>query len=67
MESQVASPLVLALMCLTRCLLPVAALLGVSYLLRRFGLIPGSPGEGSHAQAEQGEGHLGGGLRHGEN
>ena len=34
-----ANPIIVALLCVARCLIPLAIILGVSYLLRRFGLI----------------------------
>lgn len=41
MEEASANPIVMALLFIGRCLVPVAFLLGISYLLRRFGLIQG--------------------------
>jgi hypothetical protein len=39
------SPLVILLMFVSRCLVPLAVMLGISYLLRRLGLIRESPPE----------------------
>lgn len=38
-----ANPLVIFLMFIARCLVPLALMLGVSYLLKRFGLIQEPP------------------------
>lgn len=43
MENANANPLIVALLCLIRCLVPLAIMLGISYLLKRFGLIAESP------------------------
>jgi len=43
MPDPAADPLVLALLFVARCLFPVGALLGLSYLLRRLGLVQGPP------------------------
>jgi hypothetical protein len=47
-------PIIIALLFILRCLIPLALMLGVSYLLRRFGLIhePPSPDEVSKAKDE---------------
>lgn len=45
MDEASANPIVMALLFIGRCLVPVALLLGISYLLRRFGLIQGPPEE----------------------
>jgi hypothetical protein len=39
------NPIFIALLCVARCLIPILALLGISYLLRRFGFIakPSAP------------------------
>jgi len=34
-----ANPIYVALLCIARCLIPLIILFGISYLLRRFGLI----------------------------
>jgi hypothetical protein len=42
-----ANPIYVALLCILRCLVPLLIMLGISYLLRRFGFIakPTSPPE----------------------
>lgn len=40
-QDSAANPLVLALLFIARCLVPVGLLLGLSYLLRRLGLVQG--------------------------
>ena len=41
-----ANPLIMGLLFIGRCLVPVVLMLGVSYLLRRWGLIQGPTQEG---------------------
>lgn len=36
---ETANPVIIALMFVLRCLVPLAIMLGISYLLRRFGLL----------------------------
>jgi hypothetical protein len=43
MQDSAANPVVVALLLLARCLIPVGILLGFSHLLRRLGLVQGSP------------------------
>lgn len=43
MQHLPANPLILALLFIARCLIPVGILLGLSYLVRRLGLIQESP------------------------
>lgn len=43
MENANANPLIVALLCLVRCLVPLVIMLGISYLLKRLGLIAESP------------------------
>ncbi len=70
MNEPTASPLVVPLLFLLRCLVPVILLLGVSYLLKRLGLIAEPPtpppgfnnGNGGNGHPENGEG----GLAHGK-
>lgn len=42
-----ANPVIIALLCIARCLVPLVILFGISYLLRRFGVIakPAPPPE----------------------
>jgi hypothetical protein len=37
------NPVIIALMFILRCLVPLAIMLGISYLLRRYGLITAPP------------------------
>jgi NADH:ubiquinone oxidoreductase subunit B-like Fe-S oxidoreductase len=39
MGDATANPIFIALLCIARCLVPLVILFGISYLLRRFGLI----------------------------
>jgi hypothetical protein len=39
MGDATANPIFVALLCVARCLIPVLLLFGISYLLRRFGVI----------------------------
>ncbi len=39
MGDATANPLYIALLCVVRCLVPLLILFGISYLLRRFGII----------------------------
>ena len=48
MERSSANPLFLALFFMIRCLVPLLIMLGVSYLLRRLGLIKESPPPSNH-------------------
>jgi hypothetical protein len=43
METANANPLIVALLCLVRCLVPLVIMLGISYLLKRLGWIAESP------------------------
>lgn len=43
LEESGANPAIVLLLFLVRCLVPLALMLGVSYLLRRFGLISEAP------------------------
>lgn len=43
MNGQSSEPIIILLMFLARCLVPVLVLLGISYLLRRLGLIQEEP------------------------
>lgn len=47
MGDATANPIYVALLCVARCLVPLVILFGVSYLLRRFGVIakPAKPSE----------------------
>jgi hypothetical protein len=39
MEDASTNPVFIALLCIARCLVPLLIMLGISYLLRKFGLI----------------------------
>lgn len=43
MDSSSANPFLVALFCVARCMIPLLIMLGISYLLRRFGLIAEPP------------------------
>jgi hypothetical protein len=43
MENASANPIIVALLCLLRCLVPLIIMLGFSYLLKRLGLIAETP------------------------
>lgn len=45
MDHVSANPIIVALFFVLRCLIPLLIMLGISYLLRRFGLISESPHE----------------------
>jgi hypothetical protein len=49
MQGSTANPLILALLLIARCLIPVGILLGLSYLVRRLGLVEGPPPPASEA------------------
>jgi hypothetical protein len=56
MENQVANPIIITLMFIARCLIPLLIMLGISYLLKRLGLIkepPPSPNNENHNGAGQ--------------
>lgn len=43
MDNASANPIIVFLLCVARCMVPVLILLGVSYLLRRYGFIKSLP------------------------
>ncbi|HSQ17370.1 MAG TPA: hypothetical protein VLM83_06715 [Anaerolineales bacterium] len=43
MEDASSNPVFVALLCVARCLVPLLIMLGISYLLRKFGLIKAAP------------------------
>jgi len=57
MSDTSANPIFVALLFILRCLVPLAILFGVSYLLRKLGLVavetPEPPEEGGEASAQQ--------------
>jgi hypothetical protein len=46
------NPLILTLLFVARCLVPIGVLLGLSYLLRRLGLVQGPPPQEALDQTE---------------
>lgn len=62
MEETAANPLIIGLLCLLRCVVPLIVLLGISYILRRLGLIPQPP---SRPGSLPGPAIEDGGLNHG--
>ena len=63
MNDSTTSPLIVPLLCILRCVVPLLILFGISYLLRRFGLITQPPPE---PKEETDENHSGkGDLVHG--
>jgi len=66
MSSSLDSPLLVILLFILRCLVPLLILLGISYLLRKLGLVSGTD---KHPPRDQGNKHntIGkGGLEHGK-
>ena len=61
MDNATANPIYVALLCVGRCLVPLVILFGVSYLLRRFGVIakPAPPPE-EFQRSEENNGEQGG-------
>ncbi len=61
MDNATANPIYVALLCAGRCLVPLVILFGVSYLLRRFGVIakPAPPPD-DYQQGEDNPGEQGG-------
>jgi hypothetical protein len=51
-----ANPIFVALLCIARCLIPLIILFGISYLLRRFGLVakPAPPPEENQSSEDNG-------------
>lgn len=43
MQEATANPVWVALLCVARCLIPLLILLGISYLLKKFGFIAETP------------------------
>ncbi|HZY43046.1 MAG TPA: hypothetical protein VFF59_13730 [Anaerolineae bacterium] len=74
MSEAAESPLIIALLFAVRCLVPLVLMLGVTYLLRRFGLIttppPPPPDQDNGQPNGQNGGHSGnqnsGGVAHGK-
>ncbi|MEJ2707032.1 MAG: hypothetical protein P8074_05400 [Anaerolineales bacterium] len=67
MDSNAANPLIITLMFVARCLVPLLIMLGVSYLLKYFGLLqepPSAPAD--TADVEEENNTNGGDLAHGK-
>jgi hypothetical protein len=65
MDNASANPAFVFLLCVARCLVPVLLLLGVSYLLRRFGFIKSPPSPPDDFKVIENDNPLGeGGLSH---
>jgi hypothetical protein len=62
MENANSNPLFVALFFIIRCLVPLLIMLGISYLLKRFGLI--APPPEPPPDSENNNNHNGGGLAH---
>jgi hypothetical protein len=55
MDEATANPVFVALLCVARCLIPLIVVLGISYLLRRLGLVaPPTPPPGDYADHNDG-------------
>ncbi len=69
MQDTTESPVIVALLFVARCVVPLLIMLGISYLLRRLGLIaepPPPPPEVDDGNAENGHNKNGGGVAHGK-
>lgn len=70
MSETAESPLIIALLFALRCLVPLVLMLGVTYLLRRFGLISTPPPPPPDQDSGPADGHSGhqnsGGAAHGK-
>ena len=65
MGNSLDSPILVVLLFILRCLVPLIILLGISYLLRRLGLV--SEPKGHRKDNDDNHNHLGkGGLEHGK-
>lgn len=63
------SPIVVAILFALRCLVPLVLMLGVSYLLKRLGLIaepPAAPPDEDNGNGSNGKRKPGGGVAHGK-
>jgi len=69
MQDTSESPIIVALLFVARCVVPLLFMLGISYLLRRLGLIaePPPPPENNNNGSHDGNGNQnGGGIAHGK-
>jgi len=65
MENASANPIIVALLCLLRCLVPLIIMLGISYLLKRLGLIAESPERPEEPSEDDNPNNEKGDLAHG--
>lgn len=69
MSEAAESPIVVAILFALRCLVPLLLMLGVSYLLKRLGLIaepPSAPPDEANGNGHNGNRKSGGGVAHGK-
>lgn len=61
-----ANPLIVSLLCVARCVIPLVIMLGVTYLLKRLGLIAEAPKPPPDYEEDESSNHSSeGGLAHG--
>jgi hypothetical protein len=66
MDDVSANPLIIALLAVIRCLIPLLIMLGISYLLKRFGLIKEPPKAPAEPDIEENDSNdIGGDQAHG--
>ena len=68
MDKASANPLLISLFFVARCLVPLVIMLGISYLLKRLGLVaeaPKPPPDYEDGNGEQNQNNEEGGLAHG--
>lgn len=68
MDEMTANPFVIILFFIIRCLIPLAIMLGISYIIRRFGLVtaPPPPPKEPENEADNHQIDTNGGLAHGK-
>jgi hypothetical protein len=66
MENASANPIIVALLCLLRCLVPLIIMLGFSYLLKRLGLIADTPKRPDEPSEKDNPNNKKGDLAHGD-
>lgn len=68
MQETTESPIIVALLFVARCVVPLLIMLGISYLLRRLGLIAESPPPPENNNGPRGNNgnQNGGGIAHGK-
>ncbi|OGO16802.1 MAG: hypothetical protein A2Z14_07040 [Chloroflexi bacterium RBG_16_48_8] len=57
MENTSTNPLIIALLFVLRCIMPLAIMLGISYILRRYGLIRESTSQEEGSEEENHNNH----------